>query len=198
MAQRINLSEIFPEDGNLGRSNNLRGNASSIIPYIGKNKGAKRHFPETKARTILTLEMRGKSKTLIAEMMHISIQGVINIVQSPEYKAMREHVLREMDHEFLAMKPLAFDAIENGLKSSDENVSLKAADMWFKGAGFGSYSKTPAVDPSVTAEDVVRNLLQVNVNVSVAASEARIRQSLQPEQSSDQEPDDPTILDAAE
>lgn len=192
MAQRVNLADIFPEDGNLGRSNNCRGNASSIIPYIGKNVNAKRHFPETKARTILTLEMRGKSKTMIAEMMHLSIQGVCAITARSEYKEMREVVLREMDHEFLAMKPLAFDAIENGLKSSDENVSLKAADMWFKGAGFGSYSKTPPSDPSVTAEDVVRNLLQVNVNVSVAASEARIRQS------SDQEPDDPPILDAAE
>jgi hypothetical protein len=176
MPQRVKLEDIFPDDGNLGRSNNLRGNASSIIPYIGKNVNAKRHFPETKARTILTLEMRGKTKTMIAEMMHLSIQGVINIVQRPEYKEMRERVLREMDEEFLAMKPLAFDALEGGLRSSDENTALKAADMWFKGAGFGSYSKTPAVDPTVTAEDVVRNLLQINVNVNVPPTEGRSSQ----------------------
>lgn len=177
MAQRVRLDEIFPPDGHLSHGIRHPGNASSIIPYIGKNVNAKRHFPETKARTILTLEMRGKTKTAIAEMMHLSIQGVVNIVQRPEYKAMREKVLTEMDHEFLAMKPLAFDAIESGLRSSDENISLKAADMWFKGAGFGAYSKLPAHDPSVTAEDVVRGLLQVNVNVNVSpSSEARSRQ----------------------
>lgn len=196
MAQRVNLADIFRDDGQIGTNHRGVGNASSIIPYIGVERGAHRKFPETKARTILTLEMRGKTKTQIAEMMHLSIQGVCLICQRSEYKAMRENVLREMDQEFLAMKPLAFDAIENGLRSSDENVSLKAADMWFKGAGFGSYAKTPASDPSVTAEDVVRNLLQINVNVSVPASEARIRQSS--DQGSSDDESDPPILDAAE
>jgi hypothetical protein len=167
MPQRVRLEDIFPADGQVGTHIRHPGNASSIIPYIGVDRGAKRKFPETKARTILTLQMRGHTQAQIAQMMHISHQGVSVIIQRPEYKEMRERVLRELDDEFLAMKPLAFDAIEGGLRSSDENVALKAADMWFKGAGFGSYSKTPAVDPTVTAEDVVRNLLQINVNVNV-------------------------------
>jgi hypothetical protein len=167
MSQRVRLEDIFPADGQVGTHIRHPGNASSIIPYIGVDRGAKRKFPETKARTILTLQMRGHTQAQIAQMMHISHQGVSVIIQRPEYKEMRERVLRELDDEFLAMKPLAFDAIEGGLRSSDENVALKAADMWFKGAGFGSYSKTPAVDPTVTAEDVVRNLLQINVNVNV-------------------------------
>jgi hypothetical protein len=168
MSQRVRLEDIFPADGQVVKIGQRgHGNASSIIPYIGVDRGAKRKFPETKARTILTLQMRGHTQAQIAQMMHISHQGVSVIIQRPEYKEMRERVLRELDDEFLAMKPLAFDAIEGGLRSSDENVALKAADMWFKGAGFGSYSKTPAVDPTVTAEDVVRNLLQINVNVNV-------------------------------
>jgi hypothetical protein len=52
--------------------------------------------------------------------------------------------------------------------------------MWFKGAGFGSYSKTPAIDPTVTAEDVVRNLLQINVNVNVPSTFGRSRQVSDP------------------
>jgi hypothetical protein len=181
MAQRIRLDEIFPADGQVVKIGQRgHGNASSIIPYIGVDRGAKRKFPETKARTILTLQMRGHTQAQIAEMMHLSPQGVCVIIQRPEYKEMRERVLRELDDEFLAMKPLAFDAIEGGLRSSDENVALKAADMWFKGAGFGSYSKTPAVDSTVTAEDVVRNLLQINVNVNVPSSEGRSRQLSDP------------------
>jgi hypothetical protein len=177
MPQRVRLEDIFPADGQVVKIGQRgHGNASSIIPYIGVDRGAKRKFPETKARTILTLQMRGHTQAQIAEMMHISHQGVSIIVQRPEYKEMRERVLRELDDEFLAMKPLAFDAIEGGLRSSDENTALKAADMWFKGAGFGSYSKTPAVDPTVTAEDVVRNLLQINVNVNVPSTEGRSSQ----------------------
>jgi hypothetical protein len=180
MSQRVRLEDIFPADGQVGTHIRHPGNASSIIPYIGVDRGAKRKFPETKARTILTLQMRGHTQAQIAQMMHISHQGVSVIIQRPEYKEMRERVLRELDDEFLAMKPLAFDAIEGGLRSSDENVALKAADMWFKGAGFGSYSKTPAVDPTVTAEDVVRNLLQINVNVNVPSTEGRSSQVNEP------------------
>jgi hypothetical protein len=181
MAQRVRLDEIFPADGQVVKIGQRgHGNASSIIPYIGVDRGAKRKFPETKARTILTLQMRGHTQAQIAGMMHLSPQGVCVIIQRPEYKQMRERVLRELDDEFLAMKPLAFDAIEGGLRSSDENVALKAADMWFKGAGFGSYSKTPAIDPTVTAEDVVRNLLQINVNVNVPSTEGRSRQVSDP------------------
>jgi O-glycosyl hydrolase len=71
------------------------------------------------------------------------------------------------------MKPLAFKALEGGLKALDQDISLRASAQWFKAAGFGGFgngagagTKAPA-----TAEEVAARLLnQVNVQVNINTS----------------------------
>jgi hypothetical protein len=78
-----------------------------------------------------------------------------------------------MDAEFIAMKPLAFAALKNGLGSNDENTALRASEQWFKGAGFGGFAKDPVPQTRLTAEDVAAQLLAgLNVNVQVNVSSA--------------------------
>jgi hypothetical protein len=175
MAKRVRLDEIFPPqvrdvDVPLRRRGGLEAN------FKGTNYG--KHHPRTghrpslaRMRTILSLEIRGVARAVIAEEMNLSIATVCRLTRRPEYEKMRDEVLMHWDGEFLAMKPLAFTALRNGLTSSEESVALKASDQWFHAAGYGGYSKTPPVDRTVTAEDVVRELMgNVNVNVEVTVN----------------------------
>jgi hypothetical protein len=123
-------------------------------------------------RVALTLELQGTPKKIIAEKLGITYGGLCHILHDERYRAFRDNYLVEIDQEFLAMKPLAFDALRQGLKSPDEDTALKASDQWFRAAGFGGYSKREEPARQTTAEDVVRQLLnvsaenvQINVNV---------------------------------
>lgn len=124
----------------------------------------------TKWRTIMSLEMQGHTKAQIAKLVGMSTAGLCNVTTDPRYVEARDAYLRELDREFFEMKPQAFAALRSGLGSSDENTALRAAEVWFKGASFGGYSKTPPPDQNVTAEDVARQLLQVkaeNVQINI-------------------------------
>lgn len=121
----------------------------------------------TKWRVILTLEMQGAPKCDIAQQVGMSAAAISEITRDDRYIAFRDEYLATIDNEFFAMKPLAFKALRNGLTSGDEDTALKAADQWFRGASFGGFSKREERPTNLTAEDVVRQLLQVNVQVNV-------------------------------
>jgi hypothetical protein len=125
----------------------------------------------TKWRTILSLEMQGLPKNKIAELLKMCPASVGNITRDPRYVEHREQYLAAIDKDFLAMKPLAFKALQQGLTSGDEDTALKASDQWFRAAGFGGYSKRDEPSEKTTAEDVVRQLLQINVQVNVGSDD---------------------------
>lgn len=126
----------------------------------------------TRWAAVYALELRGLDKQEIAKTLSLSPSTVTNITLDERYIAYRERHLAALDHDFVAMKPLAFDALRGGLRSQDENTALRASEQWFKAAGFGGFARTPEQPTSLTAEDVVAALLtrqqvavQVNVNV---------------------------------
>lgn len=121
----------------------------------------------TRARLILLLELRNNTQTEIAQKLQISLERVNKIIRTDRYIEAREALLGRMDHEFMAMKPAAFAAIGQGLRSRDENTALRASETWMRAAGFGTYGKGPIGAQPVTAEDVVKQLLSVNVQVNV-------------------------------
>jgi hypothetical protein len=120
----------------------------------------------TKARAILALELRGLPKTQIAVRLHMKEDAVRRITRTDRYIAGRDAALDRMDAEFHAMKPAAFEAVWNGLKSRDENTGLRAAELWMKATGFMQHGKGEATQ-GVTAEDVAKQMLQLNVTVNV-------------------------------
>jgi hypothetical protein len=120
----------------------------------------------TRARTILSLEIRGHSKREIAQMIGMSAQRVQQISRTDRYIEARDREFRAMDNEFIGMKPAAFVALSSALRSRDEKVALAASETWFRTAGFMQYGKGVGVQ-GVTAEDVAKQLLQVNIQVNV-------------------------------
>ena len=100
--------------------------------------------------------------------MGLSTTTLSTITRDPRYIAYREAHLAALDAEFIQMKPLAFAALKAGLNSKDENTALRASEQWFKGAGFGGFSKEPQPSSHLTAEDVAAQLLQqINVTVNL-------------------------------
>lgn len=124
----------------------------------------------TKWRTVLSLEMQGHYKTDIAKITGMTFTAISKITNDPRYIEFRDNYIKDLDHEFLEMKPLAFNALRSALRSNDENTALRASEVWFKGSSFGGYSKEPAPNTNLTAEDVARKLLEVhadNVQINV-------------------------------
>lgn len=135
-----------------------------ILPDELRGKADPRRPLRTKARMVLSLELRGKTTGEIAAQLGMHANTVSAITRTDRYIAAREVLLGRMDAEFSAMKPDAFRALSQGLRSRDENTALRASETWMKAAGFGQYGKGNQ-SQGLTAEDVARQLLQVNVNI---------------------------------
>jgi hypothetical protein len=131
---------------------------------------AKRSLP-TRARTILMLEIRGHSKKEIARMIGMSPLRVGLITRTDRYIQHRDAELRGLDNDFLAMKPSVMAALDNALRSRDEKLALAASETWFRTSGYMQYGKGVG-QTGVTAEDVARELVQVNVQVNVGDQRA--------------------------
>lgn len=164
------LEYFFPAaDGPHSHRDDVVGVASD--PSIRSTEG-KQLLDElsTKWRVILSLEMQGMPKNKIAKHLGICDTTVSNVTRDERYLAARDEYLETIDRDFLAMKPLAFGALRQGLTSADEDTALKASDQWFRAAGFGGYSKRDEPAKTATAEDVVRQLLNIsgdNVQVNI-------------------------------
>jgi hypothetical protein len=169
----LDLNTLFPGEHETRRANPLdgRGKHGKYDQLIHEGGHKARVIP-TRWRAICSLELRGHSKTEIAEVLGMSLGGVITITARDSYVTMRDQMLGELDNEFLAMKPLAFAALKGALQSNNENTALSAAETFFKTSGFMQHGKgaTDAAGP-VSAEDVARQLL-IQVNVTVAPDRA--------------------------
>ena len=152
----INLAELFPA---------AHDKLHVQLPGSLGNPSAIQLLP-TKARAILALELRGLPKTQIAVRLHMKENAVRRITHTDRYIAARAALLDRLDHEFLAMKPMAFNALCRGLHSVDEGIALRASEQWMRAAGFMQHGRGGARQ-GVTAEDVASKLLQLNVNVSI-------------------------------
>ena len=152
----INLAELFPA---------AHDKLHVQLPGSLGNPSAIQLLP-TKARAILALELRGLPKTQIAVRLHMKEQAVRRITHTDRYIAARAALLDRLDHEFLAMKPMAFNALCRGLHSVDEGIALRASEQWMRAAGFMQHGRGGARQ-GVTAEDVAKQMLQLNVTVNV-------------------------------
>src|SRR5262249_6299676 len=94
------------------------------------------------------------------------------ITRTDRYIAARKVLLDRLDGEFLAMKPAVLDALRRGLDSADDNVAVRASEVWMRATGLLQHGKGEA-SSSITAEDVVRPLLTVAVNVNVDGTSAQ-------------------------
>jgi transcriptional regulator with XRE-family HTH domain len=179
MPPRIDPNELFPAAPphlpHLPRVGGRKGGFKDDERGPAKGRFATaREDVSTRWAAIYALELRNLSHAEIAMAMGLNPGTLSRITRDERYIAYREEHMAKLDSEFVAMKPLAFNALRSGLNSSDENTALRASEQWFKGAGFGGFAKDPVPATRTTAEDVAAALLagvQVNVQVNVGKDE---------------------------
>lgn len=125
---------------------------------IIRNAGRDQLKPlSTKWRTILTLELRGRTKLEIAQQLGRSYGSIVNITNTVRYREYRDEMLLHVDEEFLNLKPIALLALRNGLTSLDEKTSSQNARWYFESLGYGSRQQD---NDGATAEEIVSRIFE--------------------------------------
>ena len=141
-----------------------------------------RYSPSTKSKEyqishrdffVLSLHLSGSTAEEIAELAGYSSPcTVYNILRKKEVILVRQQLLESLELEFEALQKKIFGVVKSKLDSEDERIQLEAVQIWAK--WFGKF--LPKVDESrLTAEDVVKQILnqQINVQVNVDAKNAK-------------------------
>ena len=137
-----------------------------------------RHSPISKGKEyqishrdffILTLHLSGSTAEEIAELAgYSSPYPVYNILRKKEVILVRQQLLESLELEFEALQKKIFGVVKSKLDSVDERIQLEAVQIWAK--WFGKF--LPKVDENrLTAEDVVRQILNQQINITVNAGE---------------------------
>lgn len=117
---------------------------------------------------VLSLHLSGSTAEEIAELTgYSSPYSVYSILRKKEVILVRQQLLESLELEFEACQKEIFQVVKDKLKSQDERIQLEAVQVWMK--YFQKFLPKPDKN-EFTAEDVVRQILnqqiQVNVNVS--------------------------------
>lgn len=129
-------------------------------------------------RMVLSLEMRGFRLTEISKVLAVSYPTVVAATKTKQYRRMFASALDECDDEFTKLKPQAIRAVADGLADSDSAIALKAADMWFRGAGYRGFGKGGEAGPRESAEDIARALFEAGggkVTIEVERAQPALR-----------------------
>lgn len=123
---------------------------------------------------VLSLHLSGSTAEEIAELAgYASVGTVYNILHKKEVVLVRQQLLAGLELEFEALQGQIFQTIKEKLNSADERVQLESVNIWMK--FFGRFTPKLDRDQQLTAEDVVRQILnqQININVNVGKDEFR-------------------------
>lgn len=163
---QLDLDTLFPAAPPGMSKHQKRAKSNNVVGVPGTGGKAAQEI-KTRWAAMYSLELRGYDKKQIAEALGVSATTVSEVTCDPRYLAYREEHLAALDNDFVAMKPLAFAALSNGLRSADENTALRASEQWFKGASFGGFAKEPQQATTLTAEDVAKQILSGGLSVNV-------------------------------
>lgn len=124
----------------------VRANAYKAIPLRWRN--------------ILYLHLSGKSAKEIAFRTGYSLNSIYRILSLDEIEILRGKMLQHTQKEFDALYEEVTEAIRNGLKDPDPKVQAIFTGQWLKARG----KVKEDVNTNVTAENVVMNILNGDVN----------------------------------
>ncbi len=137
----------------------------SYTPVPSKSHGV----PSNRDLFVLALHLAGYRASAIAELAGLSSAASVYAILRKEKVALaRQQLLQGLELEFETYQRRVFEIITELMESEDPRVRLDAVDKWFRYFGKYKQSADPSKNQQVSAEDIVKSLLQVNVQVNVA------------------------------
>lgn len=112
----------------------------------------------SRAKLIISFHLCGWKGVDIAAHLGVTQATVSRVLNDPLAQKHIEQEYKLLDGEFRALYPRTIDALRQALNSSDEQIQLKAVDIWMKAHGKYQHEKKTSTDES--AEDVVAKLLE--------------------------------------
>ena len=158
------LDTLDTEDGGLPC---LSKPNESQPTYYRHNHGKNRDYIiSNRDFYVLSLHLAGYSAQEIAELAgYASPYTVYTILKKREVLMVRQQLLDGLELEFETLQQDVFRTITDKIHSEDEHIQLEAIQIWMR--YFNKYKEKGQQKEEVTAEDVVRKMLQVNVQVNV-------------------------------
>jgi hypothetical protein len=118
----------------------------------------------------LRLHMQGLPRREIAALLGITEVGVGLRLQKYRVKAAKARLLEDADEDLSSLVGEALDVYRKGLKASDIEVRMKAADRIFKANGKGLEKGKSPENGDMSAHKFMSSILQhfeANINVNV-------------------------------
>ncbi len=101
-----------------------------------------------KHRQIVALHVQGRAIKKIAEEVGLAYISVWRVINDPLAKQLIDEFYESFDADFKVLKPLAIEAVREGLEDGDTKTKLSAVDRYAKLAGIGK--EGPAGGPAVS------------------------------------------------
>jgi hypothetical protein len=143
-------------------------------PILGKNLPEFRYgLPKQREHNIshrdfyvLSLHLSGVKAEDIAPLAGLaSKESVYYILRKDTVLLARQQLLEGLELEFETLQKDIFQTVKDKLNSLDENIQLKAIEIWMK--YFKKYTPKENTEEKLTAEDLVKKFLNINLQVNV-------------------------------
>lgn len=160
MPQELNT---FQDQAVLG-PDHLPQSSYTPVPTRNESRISHRDF------FVLSLHLSGSTAEEIAELAGYSSSAqVYHILRKKEVILVRQQLLEGLELEFEVLQKEIFDTVKAALRCEDMKVRLDGVQIWMR--YFGKFLPKENKEKELTAEDVVRQLLnpQINIQVNVDA-----------------------------
>lgn len=114
------------------------------------------------------LHLAGYSHQTIADALEVAYSTVQAALSQPWAQEGGKKHIDELRSQFDMLREKANNAVRKGLDNEDPDVNLRAANLFFKQQGDFTPKGQAAGE---TAEDVIKRMLQLNVQVNIGGGE---------------------------
>ena len=115
---------------------------------------------------VLSLHLSGSTAQEIAELAGYSNPAsVYNVLRKREVILVRQQLLEGLELEFEVLQKEIFDTVKAALRCGDMKIRLEGVQVWMK--YFGKFLPKENKNQELTAEDVVKQLLNQQINIQV-------------------------------
>lgn len=111
---------------------------------------------------VVALHLAGKTIDEIAEEVDYNRMSISRILRDPRVEQVRQMLMEDIQRDFDSLYSTVVKNLREQLASKDTTVQQAAQNQWFKAAGKFA-PKTSGITNNITAEDVVVQILNGNV-----------------------------------